>query len=315
MSDGGEGLLDVLGGANRTTIVTGPLGRAGRGGVAARAPHRRDRDGQGQRPRPRRRRRGQRSARRDHRGHRRADRPGARAGRPTHHRRPRRLGDDRRRTRRRRGAAQPGPTADGRAGGRLRRAHPLRRRGGRVRPAEGRPPGAGRPADGPAGAARHAVPRAVRRRRDRARRRRRGRWARRWPRRARRPARRWLRARRRARRPRGAGTSRRRGRHRRGPPRRAEPRRQGRRWRVRPRRTLDRPAVVIVGDADDDAAAELRSRPNVTVISLVERFGEHRAFTEPRWCIEHAAADAIRVSRARQARTTHSDGRKHSDGS
>ena len=27
MSDGGEGLLDVLGGANRTTIVTGPLGR------------------------------------------------------------------------------------------------------------------------------------------------------------------------------------------------------------------------------------------------------------------------------------------------
>jgi len=25
MSDGGEGLLDVLGGANRTTIVTGPL--------------------------------------------------------------------------------------------------------------------------------------------------------------------------------------------------------------------------------------------------------------------------------------------------
>ena len=27
MSDGGEGLLDVLGGPNRTSIVTGPLGR------------------------------------------------------------------------------------------------------------------------------------------------------------------------------------------------------------------------------------------------------------------------------------------------
>jgi glycerate kinase len=27
MADGGEGLLDVLGGANRTTVVTGPLGR------------------------------------------------------------------------------------------------------------------------------------------------------------------------------------------------------------------------------------------------------------------------------------------------
>ena len=27
MSDGGEGLLDVFGGANRTTTVTGPLGR------------------------------------------------------------------------------------------------------------------------------------------------------------------------------------------------------------------------------------------------------------------------------------------------
>ena len=35
MSDGGEGLLDVLGGANRSSIVTGPLGDAGRGRVAA----------------------------------------------------------------------------------------------------------------------------------------------------------------------------------------------------------------------------------------------------------------------------------------
>ena len=29
------------------------------------------------------------------------------------------------------------------------------------------------------------------------------------------------------------------------------------------------------------------------VLSLVERYGEHRARTEPRWCIEHAAADAL----------------------
>ena len=54
-----------------------------------------------------------------------------------------------------------------------------------------------------------------------------------------------------------------------------------------------RPVVVIVGDADDDAAAVLRARPDVTVVSLVERFGERRAFTEPRWCIEHAAADVL----------------------
>ena len=36
MADGGEGSLEVLGGANRTTMVTGPARRPGRGGVAAR---------------------------------------------------------------------------------------------------------------------------------------------------------------------------------------------------------------------------------------------------------------------------------------
>ena len=36
MADGGEGFLDVLGGANRTTTVTGPLGDPVEAGVAAR---------------------------------------------------------------------------------------------------------------------------------------------------------------------------------------------------------------------------------------------------------------------------------------
>jgi hypothetical protein len=34
----------------------------------------------------------------------------------------------------------------------------------------------------------------------------------------------------------------------------------------------------------------------VTVISLVERYGAERPFSEPRWCIEHAAADALRAA-------------------
>ena len=52
-----------------------------------------------------------------------------------------------------------------------------------------------------------------------------------------------------------------------------------------------RPLVVIVGDADPDAIAQLDG--DVTVVSLVERYGEARSFTEPRWCIEHAAAEAL----------------------
>jgi glycerate 2-kinase len=55
-----------------------------------------------------------------------------------------------------------------------------------------------------------------------------------------------------------------------------------------------RPLVVIVGDADTQAAQALaRLDGDVTVMSLVERYGEARAFTEPRWCIEHAAAAAL----------------------
>jgi glycerate kinase len=57
-----------------------------------------------------------------------------------------------------------------------------------------------------------------------------------------------------------------------------------------------RPVVVIAGDADPDVAAQLGGRPGVTVLSLVARFGEERSFSEPRWCIEHAALDALRSS-------------------
>ena len=59
-----------------------------------------------------------------------------------------------------------------------------------------------------------------------------------------------------------------------------------------------RPVVVIVGDADPTVAADLGARPGpgVTVVSLIERYGERRAYDEPRWCIEHAAADALLAS-------------------
>jgi glycerate 2-kinase len=55
-----------------------------------------------------------------------------------------------------------------------------------------------------------------------------------------------------------------------------------------------RRVVVIAGDADSEVAAELRSRDGIEVVSLVERFGEERPFREPRWCIERAARDALR---------------------
>ncbi len=50
--------------------------------------------------------------------------------------------------------------------------------------------------------------------------------------------------------------------------------------------------VVIVGDADPDVAAELEG-DGVEVVSLVARFGADRARREPRTCIERAAADAL----------------------
>ena len=49
LADGGEGTLDVLGGANRTTVVTGPLGdrskRRGGSRTASRSSRRRRRAG------------------------------------------------------------------------------------------------------------------------------------------------------------------------------------------------------------------------------------------------------------------------------
>ena len=54
------------------------------------------------------------------------------------------------------------------------------------------------------------------------------------------------------------------------------------------------PAVVIVGDSDPDVASSC-NRDGVSVVSLVARYGERRALTEPRWCIEHTALDALRV--------------------
>ncbi len=69
------------------------------------------------------------------------------------------------------------------------------------------------------------------------------------------------------------------------------------------------PVVVIVGDADPDAVTALHARsgrqcprssqglaPSV-VVSLVEQFGEQRAFTEPRWCIEQAVRQALATMR------------------
>lgn len=54
------------------------------------------------------------------------------------------------------------------------------------------------------------------------------------------------------------------------------------------------PVVVVVGGADDDARAELLDQPgDVTVVSLVESFGDERAHRETRWCIEHAVREAL----------------------
>jgi glycerate 2-kinase len=53
-----------------------------------------------------------------------------------------------------------------------------------------------------------------------------------------------------------------------------------------------RRVVVIVGDADPDVAVELRG-DGVEVVSLVARYGEDRARREPRTCIERAAYEAL----------------------
>ncbi len=51
--------------------------------------------------------------------------------------------------------------------------------------------------------------------------------------------------------------------------------------------TLGTPVGAVVGDADDDVSTR------VPFVSLVQRYGLERAMAEPMWCIEHAAADLI----------------------
>ncbi|CAB4564847.1 MAG: glycerate kinase [Actinobacteria bacterium] len=51
--------------------------------------------------------------------------------------------------------------------------------------------------------------------------------------------------------------------------------------------TLGRPVGAVVGDTDDDVADRL------PVVSLVRRYGAERAMSEPMWCVEHAAAELI----------------------
>jgi glycerate 2-kinase len=47
--------------------------------------------------------------------------------------------------------------------------------------------------------------------------------------------------------------------------------------------------IAIVGDADPIATASL----DAEAVSLVERFGEKRPFDEPRWCVEQVSRDAL----------------------
>ena len=165
LADGGEGLLDALGGANRTTTVAGPLGtpvEAGwrlhrgtaiiemarasglvlAGGAEGNDPMAATTAGTGELI----------DAALD-------------AGAQADHRRARRVGDDRRRARRAAGDQCAGPAAWRRAARRLRRDDHVRARGRGVRPPEGRHAGAGADAHRPAGAARRPVRRGVRRRR------------------------------------------------------------------------------------------------------------------------------------------------------
>ena len=50
------------------------------------------------------------------------------------------------------------------------------------------------------------------------------------------------------------------------------------------------PALVIVGDADRTTRDCLTS---ASIVSLIELFGERRAFAEPRWCIEQAVRQRL----------------------
>ena len=282
MSDGGEGLLDVLGGANRSTIVTGPLGApveaawrldrrtaviemarasglALAGGADGNDPLGASTAGTGELID----RALEQGARRDH-------------------RRPRRVGDDRRRARRHRGAAAARP---GCARVELEVACDVRTRfvdaAAVFAPQKGASPAqvdlltarleqlAARYRD------------RVRRRRHRARRRRRRRRARRRARRPRRPPRRRVRPRRRARR---AWTSASR------PPTSSSPARATSTPRASTARSsaacaswpraAGRPVVVDRRRRRRRRRRRARRRrPDVTVVSLIERYGERRALT------------------------------------
>jgi glycerate kinase len=52
------------------------------------------------------------------------------------------------------------------------------------------------------------------------------------------------------------------------------------------------PVIVIAGDAEPAARDDVVAA-GASVVRLVDRFGERRPFDEPRWCIEHAARDAL----------------------
>ena len=52
------------------------------------------------------------------------------------------------------------------------------------------------------------------------------------------------------------------------------------------------PVIVIAGDAESAARDDVVAA-GASVVTLVEQFGDRRPFDEPRWCIEHAARDAL----------------------
>ena len=52
------------------------------------------------------------------------------------------------------------------------------------------------------------------------------------------------------------------------------------------------PVIVIAGDAESAARDDVVAA-GASVVTLVEQFGDRRPFDEPRWCIEHAAHDAL----------------------
>jgi glycerate kinase len=52
------------------------------------------------------------------------------------------------------------------------------------------------------------------------------------------------------------------------------------------------PVIVIAGDAESAARDDVVAA-GASVVTLVERFGDRRPFDEPRWCIEHAARDVL----------------------